>query len=213
MLIKFIIIMSYSSCSCLGLDKGVRRIRDIDGRLQYQFMFFDKDKPADKQRPRVYQTTRTIWTPDKPGYPGFNRKSMRVFEVRRVLANPSDPERCKLGPTPHVLRDYWPEPHMAANEKDKQTDIIDALKREGLYPEMEGRFLDILEDGEVWYPETGFRGSPLMVWGSLLGELPHYRGVYGQLCTDLYKVDNPALFFHAMSQVVDSKSKSFRSPA
>ncbi|KAL1688362.1 hypothetical protein GGG16DRAFT_60122 [Schizophyllum commune] len=198
---EFIIIMSYSSCSCLGLDKGVRRIRDIDGRLQYQFMFFDKDA---KQRPRVYQTTRTIWTPDKPGYPGFNRKSMRVFEVRRVLANPSDPERCKLGPTPHVLRDYWPEPHMAANEKDKQTDIIDALKREGLYPEMEGRFLDILEDGEVWYPEAGSRGSPVMVWSYLLGELPHYRGVYGQLCTDLYKVDNPALFFHAMSQVVDT---------
>ncbi|KAL1675495.1 hypothetical protein EV122DRAFT_292669 [Schizophyllum commune] len=190
-----------TSTSCLGLDKGVRRVRDIDGRLQYQFMFFDKDA---KQRPRVYQTTRTIWTPDKPGYPGFNRKSMRVFEVRRVLANPSDPERCKLGPTPHVLRDYWPEPHMAANEKDKQTDIIDALRREGLYPEMEGRFLDILEDGEVWYPETGSRGSPVMVWSYLLGELPHYRGVYGQLCTDLYKVDNPALFFHAMSQVVDT---------
>ncbi|KAI5897493.1 uncharacterized protein SCHCODRAFT_02683809 [Schizophyllum commune H4-8] len=190
-----------TSTSCLGLDKGVRRVRDIDGRLQYQFMFFDKDA---KQRPRVYQTTRTIWTPDNPGYPGFNRKSMRVFEVRRVLANPSDPERCKLGPTPHVLRDYWPEPHMAANEKDKQTDIIDALRREGLYPEMECRFLDILEDGEVWYPETGSRGSPVMVWSYLLGELPHYRGVYGQLCTDLYKVDNPALFFHAMSQVVDT---------
>ncbi|KAL1749158.1 hypothetical protein HDZ31DRAFT_28282 [Schizophyllum fasciatum] len=191
--------MSYTPLQKLGFDSTVFRVRDIDGRLQYLFGFYHHNRPSGSDT--VYQTTRAL-NESEAEYPGYDHKCMRVFEVHRITKFAHDPQERQLAERPAVLRDFWQRDEHTPRERVKQRAIIDVLKREGVWAEMKGKFMGIPEDGGVHYPPTiGVHVRPDPLARRPKG-LRHYRGVYTQLCIDLYQVDNPALFFRALSQVV-----------
>ncbi|KAL1704428.1 hypothetical protein EV121DRAFT_291391 [Schizophyllum commune] len=203
-LIHFVLFVTYSPLPDLGFDPSVRRVKDVAGKLQYKFLC-DRE---DTYTPFTYQTTRIITTP-VADYPGYNLKCMTVFEVQKVLDNAEDPNERELVATPAVLRDYWDD-NERRHEIAIQEDIKEKMDAAGVLPAMQGRFMDILEDGIVQYfPDSGDEAaSPpaeFTVVNTKFAEknwnMFHMRGVYKQLCVDLGSVDNPALFFHALSQV------------
>ena len=139
---------------------------------------------------------------------------MTVFEVQKVLANAEDPNERELVATPAVLRDYWDD-NERQHEIAIQKDIKEKMDAAGVLPAMQGHFMGILEDGIVQYftatgDEAASPPAEFTMVNTKFAEdnwnMFHMRGVYKQLCVDLGSVDNPALFFHALSQVARSES-------
>ena len=178
----------------LGVDTTVRRVADSNNNLQYQFDCYDPETNVQT----TYQTTRCL---DEAFAMELYSRSTRVYEVRQVIGDPYANERT-LAKEPHVLRDYYDRADV--KEKNQERFIQDGIKRnlesKGVWAEAAPHFMRIKEDGVVRIPASVDTTEP----APALHEKQHMRTVYGQLCIDLYKVNDPKLFFYAMSQVPKS---------
>ncbi|KAL1704440.1 hypothetical protein EV121DRAFT_205766 [Schizophyllum commune] len=189
-LVEFILFSTYASLSVLGVDTTVRRVADSSNNLQYQF-----DCYAQETNLRTtYETTRCL---DEAFAMELYSRSTRVYEVHQVIGDPYANERA-LAKEPHVLRDYYDR---ADVKEDPERSIQDGIKRKleskGIWAEAAPHFMRIKEDGVVRIPVSVDTTVP----APALHEKQHMRTVYEQLCIDLYKVNDPKLFFYAMSQV------------
>ncbi|KAL1755196.1 hypothetical protein FB107DRAFT_291064 [Schizophyllum commune] len=190
-LVEFILFSTYAPLSVLGVDTTVRRVADSNNNLQYQFDCYDPETNVQT----TYQTTRCL---DEAFAMELYSRSTRVYEVHQVLGDPQANERT-LAKEPHVLRDYYDRADV--KEKNPERFIQDGIKQKleskGVWAEAAPHFMRIKEDGVVRIPVSVDTTVP----APALHEKQHMRTVYEQLCIDLYKVNDPKLFFYAMSQV------------
>ncbi|TRM62354.1 hypothetical protein BD626DRAFT_570068 [Schizophyllum amplum] len=190
-LIHFILFISYAQLSQLGFDPTVRRVVDKEGLLQYQFDFCN----AQKAVTTTYETQRILVDSEENA---LQYRATRVFAVRRVLVNAELAKDRILDDEVQVLRDCWP------GSEDEDESAIQKRLLDGLdaWPAIKQHFLDIEEDDVVMIPPYEGQASLAAPYLAKYCLRKHCRTVYKQLCTDLYSIYNPALFFFALSQII-----------
>ncbi|KAL1741996.1 hypothetical protein HDZ31DRAFT_44226 [Schizophyllum fasciatum] len=215
-LVQFILFATYASLPQLGVDPTVRRIVDDKGRLQYQFTVCNPETAVTQ----TYETDRIIY---EASAADLYSRSMRVFEVRQILGSPRAHKR-SLAVMPNVLRDFWVRDNTPLESKI-QSGISRALQAVGAWDDVKDHFMTIVVDDIVTVPLSEMTCTDVpapydraercqLVDDAEPGrkrprksqvpphEKKHVRTVYEQLCLDLYKVDDPAIFFYALSQIV-----------
>ncbi|KAL1665856.1 hypothetical protein GGF50DRAFT_51783 [Schizophyllum commune] len=216
--IEFVLFSTYASLPELGFDPTVRLVLDENRDLQYQF---DLCESETARKPVTYQTTDRLSN-------DYNQlvycKATYVYEVRLVIKNSDDPEERLLAEEKNVLRDCWVHDEVA-DELDIQRDIQQRMmKLPAVWRKAEKHFMTIQHDGVVRFsaahgnvdctvpgPPSNSEYFPYVGAPSSCWTTPHLprldlkkrcRTVYKYRCVELLDIDDPVLFFHAMTEVV-----------
>ncbi|KAL1707285.1 hypothetical protein EV121DRAFT_199598 [Schizophyllum commune] len=216
--IEFVLFSTYASLPELGFDPTVRLVLDENRDLQYQFDLYASETA---RKPITYQTTGRLSN-------DYNQlvycKATHVYEVRLVIKNSDDPKKRLLAEEKNVLRDCWVHDEVA-DELDIQRDIQQRMmKLPAAWKKAEKHFMTIQHDGIVRFPAAHgnvdctvpgapsdsehfpYVGAPSFCWTTpplpRLDLKKRCRTVYKHRCVELLDIDDPALFFHAMTEVV-----------
>ncbi|KAI5899504.1 uncharacterized protein SCHCODRAFT_02742586 [Schizophyllum commune H4-8] len=216
--IEFLLFSTYASLPELGFDPTVRLVLDENRELQYQFDLYVSETAP---KPVTYQTTGRL---SNDYYQLVYCKATCVYEVRLVIKNSDNPKERLLAEEKNVLRDCWVHDEVD-DELDIQRDIQQRMmKVPAVWKRAEKHFMTILHDGVVRFPAAHgnvdctvpgppsdseyfpYVGTPSFCWTTpplpRLDSKKRCRTVYKHQCMELLDIDDPALFFLAMTEVV-----------
>ncbi|KAI5822662.1 hypothetical protein K523DRAFT_287805 [Schizophyllum commune Tattone D] len=186
-LIQWILFVSFATEHQLGFDQTVTRVVDKRKRWQYQF-----DIPHDNNTVRTYQTVDTLY---ESCTSSLGHGAVRVFKVRRVTEKGKADTFSKEDKQVYVLRDCW----LLDDEGiDLETETQQALKRA---LEACTQSKEEVEDVSRYLMQIDAEGIVENEELKILGR-KHRRTLFRHVCTDLYKVHDPAVFFFALDKAV-----------
>ncbi|KAI5897567.1 uncharacterized protein SCHCODRAFT_02527869 [Schizophyllum commune H4-8] len=191
-LVQFLLFSTFATPSQLGFDPTVRRVVDSSGKLHYQFDVLCCDGAM-----HTFQSVKIEH--DRLEAP-LHSRATSVFKVFDIGAETDSYK---------ALRDYWPsEDDFASQESVIQQEVLDALKArlpKEEYEKLRPHFMTILADGPV-HRRSGSRGGESEretgLDDSAEPERKRCRTVYEEHCQALWYVDDPAVFFFALAQVM-----------
>ncbi|KAL1737785.1 hypothetical protein HDZ31DRAFT_70787, partial [Schizophyllum fasciatum] len=193
--IQFILFATYATPAQLGLDPCIARVVDARRRLQYQFSV--QPDPASDRRV-VYQTTSVIAQRAPTG--DLHAGETVVFRVQGARQWGDGMSAIGRG-AERVLKDFA-APVSARREVDLQRAVQEALRKtartEGEWHVMNEGFVRIMAD-----MSAALNVQIAVPAGEQLGFEPRRRHltVYKDVCVDLYTLDDPGMYYHALSRV------------
>ncbi|KAL1673547.1 hypothetical protein EV122DRAFT_222405 [Schizophyllum commune] len=186
-LIQWILFVSFATEHQLGFDQTATRVVDKRKRWQYQF-----DIPHDDNTVRTYQTVDTLY---ESCTSSLGHGAVRVFKVKRVTEKGKADTFSKEDRQVYVLRDCW----LLDDEGiDLETETQQALKRA---LEACTQSKEDVEDVSRYLMQIDAEGVVEREELKILGR-KHRRTLFRYVCTDLYKVHDPAVFFFALDKAV-----------
>ncbi|KAI4526254.1 hypothetical protein K525DRAFT_189594 [Schizophyllum commune Loenen D] len=185
--IQLILVSSFATPFQLGFDPTIHRVV-VDGLVHYQFDVVHPDKTSHK-----YRSVAIEHEDSKARLCGRARRVYKVVECG-----------VENGPFKfHVVQDYWRfDDEYSSEEAKSQDGILRALEKalpEEEFVAVRRHFMTILADGAVAYKSRDTDQTTA---------LPHlryrrrFRTVCKEHCETLYQVQDPAVFFFGLSQLI-----------